>query len=98
MEDLEDFIDLYFYQCVMENSNLNLPPENLAKRKKTDSSTNPHDLMTINIQISVHESINKKLEVHGMPNQEIKDLKVSLEFTHQQINNLQRHNAELLQH
>ncbi len=78
----------------MEDSNINVPPENLAKRK-TNSSTNTHDLKTTNIQINVLESINKKLEVLCLLLQEIKDLKVSLEFTHQQIDNLQRDNAEL---
>ncbi len=38
VEDLEDFIDRYYHQCVMEDSNINTPPENPGKRKKTDSS------------------------------------------------------------
>lgn len=88
MEDLEEFIDQYYYECVMEG-----PADNPNKRKKTDSATDTQDLLSS--EFSVLESINKKLEVLGMLHQEIKDLKVSLEFTYQQISDLQQNNAEL---
>ncbi|KAL7378671.1 hypothetical protein ABVT39_017104 [Epinephelus coioides] len=88
VEDLEEFIDHYYYECVMEG-----PADNPNKRKKTDSATDTQDLLSS--EFSVLESINKKLEVLGMLHQEIKDLKVSLEFTYQQISDLQQNNAEL---
>jgi len=69
------------------------PADNPNKRKKTDSATDTQDLLSS--EFSVLESINKKLEVLGMLHQEIKDLKVSLEFTYQQISDLQQNNAEL---
>ncbi|KAL7380221.1 hypothetical protein ABVT39_013954 [Epinephelus coioides] len=69
------------------------PADNPNKRKKTDSASDTQDLLSS--EFSVLESINKKLEVLGMLHQEIKDLKVSLEFTYQQISDLQQNNAEL---
>ncbi|KAL7384104.1 hypothetical protein ABVT39_024096 [Epinephelus coioides] len=69
VEDLEAFIDHYYYECVMEG-----PADNPNKRKKTDSATDTQDLLSS--EFSVLESINKKLEVLGMLHQEIKDLKV----------------------
>ncbi|KAL7381660.1 hypothetical protein ABVT39_009000 [Epinephelus coioides] len=68
VEDLEEFIDHYYYECVMEG-----PADNPNKRKKTDSATDTQDLLSS--EFSVLESINKKLEVLGMLHQEIKDLK-----------------------
>ena len=69
--------------------------ENPNKRKKKDSSTDTQDLDTSGIQLSVLESINKKLDVLGILHEEIKELRASLEFTHQQISDLQRDNSEL---
>lgn len=69
---------------------------NPAKRTKTDSSTDTDNLHTTNIQVSVLESINWKLDILGMLHQKIKDLRSSLEFTHHQIGDLHRDNAELL--
>ncbi|KAL7390188.1 hypothetical protein ABVT39_016614 [Epinephelus coioides] len=69
VKDLEEFIDHYYYGCVMEG-----PADNPNKRKKTDSATDTQDLLSS--EFSVLESINKKLEVLGMLHQEIKDLKV----------------------
>lgn len=88
VEDLENFIDDYFVRCVMEDANP-------SKRKKADSSTDTQDLEVTDIQVSVLESINKKLDILSLLHQEIKDLKASLEFTHQQIEDLQRDNNEL---
>ena len=79
----------------MENTNSAPLTENPSKRKKADSSTDTQDLETTDIQVSVLESINKKLDVLSLLHQEIKDLKASLEFTHQQIADLQRDNTEL---
>lgn len=45
--------------------------------------------------LRVLEFINKKLYVLGLLQEEIKDLKVSFEFTHQQISGLQRDNIKL---
>lgn len=88
VEDLENFIDDYFVRCTMEDANP-------SKRKKADSSTDTQDLEVTDIQVSVLESINKKLDILSLLHQEIKDLKASLEFTHQQIEDLQRDNTEL---
>ncbi|KAL7395549.1 hypothetical protein ABVT39_019103 [Epinephelus coioides] len=68
VEDLEEFIDHYYYECVMEG-----PADNPNERKKTDSTTDTQDLLSS--EFSILESINKKLEVLGMLHQEIKDLK-----------------------
>lgn len=54
-----DFKDHYFYQHVMEDSNLNLPAKNLV-RKNTNTFNDTHELITNNVEISVLESINKK--------------------------------------
>lgn len=72
-------------------------PANPFKRKKTDSSTDTDDLNVSEIKVSVSllESINNKLDILGMLHQEFKDLKSSLEFTYQQIGDLQKHNVEL---
>lgn len=86
MEQLEEFLDTYYDKCAMES-------DNPAKRKKADSSTDTTDLMTVDI--GVLESINKKLEMVAIVYDEIKELKASLEFTYQQIGDLQRDNAEL---
>lgn len=80
-----EFIDHYYYKYVMEEENTNPDNQtsNLAKRKKNVAYTN--NLNTIDIQVSVLECINKRLDVLGMLHQEIKDLRKNLEFTHQQI-------------
>lgn len=41
--------------------------------RKTDLSTDAEDLLTTDIQVSVFESINKKLDLLAMPYQEMKD-------------------------
>lgn len=51
--------------------------------------------LTTDIQVSIVKSINKKLDVLSMLHNELKELKVSLEFTHHQISDLQNHNTEL---
>ena len=80
MELLEDFIDCYY--DAMEPT----PEENPAMWKKADSATDTEDLATTtDVQVSVLESINKKLDVLSLLHQEIKELKASLEFTHRHI-------------
>ncbi|KAL7390394.1 hypothetical protein ABVT39_020404 [Epinephelus coioides] len=56
VEDLEEFIDHYYYKCVIEGT-----ADNPNKRKKTDSATYTQHLLSS--EFSVLESINKKLEV-----------------------------------
>lgn len=73
MEDLEDYVDNYYYRLVMQSNSPVHHTSNPNKRKKTDSATNTDDLQTTDIQVSVLKSINKKLDVLSMLNQEIKD-------------------------
>lgn len=94
MEDLEGFIDQYFFQLAMENNNSSPERENNLAKRKRDSLTDTSDLTT-DIQVSVLKSINKKLDVLSMLHDEIKELKVSLEFTHHQISDLQNCNTKL---
>ena len=91
LTDLEAFID-HYYQL---QANMNPDPENPNKRKKKDSSTDTEDLPTIDIEVSVLASINKKLDLLVTLHQEIKDIRESLDFAHHHIVTLQQSNQEL---
>uniref|UniRef100_A0A8C5FVN2 Uncharacterized protein n=1 Tax=Gadus morhua TaxID=8049 RepID=A0A8C5FVN2_GADMO len=60
-----------------------------------DSSTDTEDLPTIDIEVSVLASINKKLDLLVTLHQEIKDISDSLDFAHHHIVTLQQSNQEL---
>ncbi len=93
MEDLEAFIDQYYYrQLDMDNRT----PSNPSKRnRKSDSSTDTDDLQTTTIEVSILASINKKLDLLIPLNDEIKEIRNSLEFAHQSIITLQKANQDL---
>lgn len=57
----------------------------LNKRRKTDSSTDTDGLQTTEIEVSILTSIIKKLDLLIPLHNEMKELKSSLEFTHNQI-------------
>ena len=95
VEDLEDYVDNYYYLLAMENNSQVHHTSNPNKWKKKDSATNTVDLQTTHVQVSVLQSIHKKLNILSMLHQEIKDLRSSLEFTYNQITDLQTDNTQL---
>ncbi|XP_077411427.1 adenylate kinase 7 isoform X15 [Vanacampus margaritifer] len=95
VEDLERFIDGYFYNCAMEDSSVEKPSKKPSKKRKNDSATDTDDLTTTEVSVSMLESINKKLEVLSLICEDVKGLKVSIEFFSQQVSDLQRDNAEI---
>ena len=92
VEHLEDFIDRYYDHYVMESAGVSATDNPAKRRKKRDSSTDTADLGE---EVSVLDSINKKLDLLFVLHQEIRDLKESLEFTQQQLQEVQQDNAEL---
>lgn len=63
MDNLEEFIDNYFYHEMNANKQPPEGPLKPAKIKKTDSSTDTDDLLTTEIKVSVLDSINNELEI-----------------------------------
>lgn len=84
MEDLQNFIDLSDFKCTMEDKP--------AKKEKSGFLSFIYEQSS---QVSDLQSINKTLDILGMLQQEIKDLKSYLEFTFQQTGELQRDNVKL---
>lgn len=68
---------------------------NLAKRKKKDSATDTEDLLPTDVEFSVLQSINKKLDLLESVHSQIKDIKSSLNFAYDQIEQLQTENKLL---
>lgn len=71
---------------IINSASWSFRTDNLAKREKANSSADTQDLITC--EVSVLESINKKLDLLSLPHPEIKDLRAKLEFSHQQINDM----------
>lgn len=94
LTDLEIFIDNYYHHLhsTMDNTDA-LKPD--SKRRKRDSATDTDDLHTTEVEVSVLASINKKLDILVTSHEELKDMRESLEFAHNQIGTLQQSNQEL---
>ncbi len=74
------------------NNNLQNPSN---KRKKT-SSTDTDDLQTTTeVEVSVLQSINKKLDLLVTLHDKIKELRTSLDFAHNYIQKLEQSNNSL---
>lgn len=93
LEDLETFID-HHYDNLQRNTTME-DSTKPNKKRKTDSSTDTDDLQTMDIEVSLLDSINQKLGLLPALHAEIKDIGKSLEFAHAQIETLQKSNREL---
>lgn len=78
----------------MDNTS-DTPSKKPNKRKKKDSATDTNDLQTTEIEVSLLASINNKLDLLTHLHQELKDIRTSLEYAHNQIHTVQKANAEL---
>lgn len=91
--DLELFIDTYYnHQQQNMNSHSDTPS---SKRKKADSSTDTDDLKTLEIDISLLASINKKLDLLPTMHNDIQELRRSIDFAHDRIQTLEQFNTQL---
>ncbi len=100
IDRLEHFIDSYFNYYNMLTSSASSTTSlhedtNPAKRKKKDSATDTVDLLTTDAEVSFLQSINKKLDLLEAVHSEIIDIKSSLNFAYDQIEQLQTENKSL---
>lgn len=95
LTDLETFIDQYYYRQDKMDNTSDTPSKKPNKRKKKDSATDTNDLQTTEIEVSLLASINNKLDLLTHLHQELKDIRTSLEYAHNQIHTVQKANAEL---
>lgn len=93
MAELEAYINHHYSQYNMDTRQQD--PSNPNKRKKT-SSTDTSDLQSHTTEIKVKSnSINNKLDLLVTLHEEIKELRLSLDFTHNYIEKLEQSNNSL---